>query len=130
MKSLSRIFFALAALILALGAYVHTSAFGKVTAAVAKSDLPEFFGKGLKVLWLQDSVLQLIFAIVFAVLAIRPNAAPKWIVVMLALLLLGTVVFVYSIIGNFIAGHLFLAAAVAAIFGALLRSGKGQHLQD
>ena len=120
MKSLSRILFALSALILAFGAYVHTSAFGKVSAAVAKSDLLEFFGKGFKVLWLQDSVMQIIFAIVFAVLAIRPSAAPRWIVIMLALLLLSTVAFVYSMIGNFIAGHLFLAAAVAAILGALL----------
>ena len=120
MKLLSRILFALSALILAFGAYVHTSAFGKVSAAVAKSDLPDFFGKGLKVLWLQDSVLQIIFAIVFAVLAVRPTAAPRWVVIMLALLLLGTVAFVYSIIGNFIAGHLFLTAAAAAILGALL----------
>lgn len=121
MKSLSRILFALSALILAFGAFVHTSAFGRVTAAVAKSDLPDFFGKGLKVLWLQDSALQIIFAIVFAVLAIRPAAAPRWIVFMLALLLLTTVASVYYFIGSFIAGHLFLAAAVAAILGALLK---------
>jgi hypothetical protein len=121
MKLLSRILFALSALILAFGAYVHTSAFGKVSVAVAKSDLPDFFGKGLKVLWLQDSALQVIFAIVFAVLAVRPTAAPRWVVIMLELLLLGTVAFVYSIIGNFIAGHLFLAAAVAAILGALTK---------
>ena len=121
MKACSRILFAVSALILAFGAYVHTSAFGKVSAAVAKSDLPEFFGKGFKVLWLQDSALQIIFAIVFGVLAIRPIAAPKWVVMMLALLLLRTVLLVYSIIGNFIAGHLFLAAALAATFGALLK---------
>lgn len=121
MKVLSRILFAISALILAFGAYVHTSAFGKVSAAVAKSDLPEFFGKGFKVLWLQDSVLQIIFVIIFTVLAIRPMAVPKWVVIMLALLLLGTVAFVYSIIGNFIAGHLFLVAAAAAILGALLK---------
>lgn len=121
MKSLSRILFAVSALILAFGAFVHTSAFGKVTAAVAKSDLPDFFGKGLKVLWLQDSALQIIFAVVFAVLAVRPTAAPKWIVIMLALLLLTTVASVYYFIGNFIAGHLFLAAAVAAIIGAALK---------
>ncbi|HET9801127.1 MAG TPA: hypothetical protein VFP82_05525 [Chthoniobacterales bacterium] len=120
MKAVWRILFAIAAVLLGFGAFVHTSAFGKVTAAVAKSDLPEFFGKGLKVLWLQDSALQIIFAIVFAVLAVRPTAAPRWIVIMLALLLLSTVALVYSIIGNFIAGHLFLAAALAAIFGALL----------
>jgi hypothetical protein len=121
MKALSRILFAFSAIILAFGAYVHTSAFGKVSAAVAKSDLPDFFGKGLKVLWLQDSALQIIFAIVFAVLAIRPSAGPKWIVMMLALLLLTTVASVYYFIGNFIAGHLFLAAAVAAILGALTK---------
>ena len=120
MKALSRILLAFAALLLGFGAFVHTSAFGKVSAAVAKSDLPEFFGNGFKVLWLQDSALQIIFAIVFAVLAIKPNAAPRWIVIMLALLLLSTVALVYSIIGNFIAGHLFLAAALAAISGALL----------
>lgn len=122
MKAFSRVLLAISALILAFGAYVHTSAFGKVSVAVAKSDLPEFFGKGFKVLWLQDSALQIIFAIVFGVLAIRPTAAPKWIVMMLALLLLSTVALVYSIIGDFIAGHLFLAAAVAAILGALLKS--------
>jgi hypothetical protein len=120
MKAISRILFAISALLLGFGAFVHTSAFGKVSTVVAKSDLPEFFGKGLKVLWLQDSALQIIFAIVFAVLAIRPTAAPRWIVIMLALLLLSTVALVYSIIGNFIAGHLFLAAALAVIFGALL----------
>ena len=119
-KTISRILFAISALILAFGAYVHTSAFGKVTTAVAKSDLPEFFGKGLKVLWLQDSALQIIFAVVFAVLAIRPTAAPRWIVIMLGLLLLSTVTLVYCIIGNFVAGHLFFVAALAAIFGALL----------
>lgn len=121
MKTFSRIFFAFSALLLAFGAFIHTSAFGKVSATVAKSDLPDFFGKGFKVLWLQDSALQVIFGIVFAVLAIRPTAAPRWTVIILALLLLTTVALVYSIIGNFIAGHLFLAAAVAAVLGAALK---------
>lgn len=120
MKALSRILLAFSAIVLAIGACIHTSAFGRVSAVIAKSDLPDFFGKGFKVLWLQDSALQLIFAIAFAVLAIRPKAAPRWIVIMLALLLLITVALVYYFIGNFIAGHLFLIAAVAAILGALL----------
>ena len=120
MKTLSRIFFAIAALLLAFGTCVHTSAFGRVSASVAKSNLPDFLGKGLRVLWLQDSAIQLIFAIVFAVLAIKPLAAPRWIVIMLSVLLLTTVASVYYFIGNFIAGHLFLAAAVTAILGALL----------
>ena len=120
MKTFSRILFAFSALLLVFGAWIHTSAFGRVSAAVARSDLPAFFGKGFRVLWLQDSALQIIFAIVFGILAIRPAAAPKWIVIMLALLLLTTVALVYYFIGNFIAGHLILVAAVAAILGALL----------
>jgi len=120
MKNLSRILFAIAALLLAFGTYVHTSAFGRISTGVAKSDLPDFLGKGLRVLWLQDSAIQLIFAIIFAVLAIKPAAAPRWIVIMLSVLLLTTVASVYYFIGNFIAGHLFLAAAVTAILGTLL----------
>jgi hypothetical protein len=119
MKIFGRILLAFSAIVLAIGAWIHTSAFGRVSGAIAKSDLADFFGKGFKVLWLQDSALQLIFAILFAVLAIRPAAAPRWVVIMLALLLLTTVALVYYFIGNFIAGHLFLVAAVAAILGAL-----------
>ena len=126
-RSLSRILFAISTLVLAFGAWVHTSAFGRVSASVAKSDLPAFLGKGFRVLWLQDSALQIIFAIVFGVLAVRPAAAPRWIVIMLALLLLTTVASVYYFIGNFIAGHLFLVAAVAAIFGALLKKESFNH---
>jgi hypothetical protein len=120
MKILARIFLGFSAIVLAIGAWIHTSAFGRVSVAIAKSDLPDFFGKGFKVLWLQDSALQLIFAILFAVLAIRRSAAPRWIVIMLALLLLTTVALVYYFIGNFIAGHLLLVAAISAILGALL----------
>jgi len=120
MKALSRILFAFSALLLVFGAWIHTSAFSRVSAGIANSNLPEFLGKGFKVLWLQDSALQIIFGIVFAVLAIRPAAAPRWTVIMLALLLLITVALVYCFIGNFIAGHLFLVVALAAILGALL----------
>ena len=122
MKVLSRILFGASAVVLGFGAEIHHMAYHRMVFAVDKSNLPTFFGKGFKVLWLQDSALQIIFAIVFAVLAIRPAAAPKWIVIMLALLLLSTVAFVYSIIGNFFGGHIFLAGALAAILGALLKS--------
>jgi hypothetical protein len=45
--------------------------------AVAKSDLPAFLGNGFRTLWLQDSVPQIAFAIIFALVAIRPAAATK-----------------------------------------------------
>src|SRR5690348_1987440 len=120
MKTLSRILLFLSAFLFAFGAWIHTSAFGKVSAAIAKSDLADFFGKGFKTIWLMDSSVQMILAIVFAFVAIRPNAATKPIVVLIALIPLTTAIFAYYFLGNFIAGHLFLVGSLAAIFGALL----------
>jgi hypothetical protein len=125
MKTLSRILLFLSAFLFAFGAWIHTSAFGKVSAAVAKSDLVDFFGKGFKTIWLMDSSVQVILAIVFAFVAIRPNAATKPIVVLIALIPLATAIFAYYFIGNFIAGHLFLVGSLAAIFGTLLLPAIG-----
>jgi len=97
-----------------------------MSAGLAKSDLPAFLGKGFKVLWLQDSVIQIVFAILFAFVAIRPSAATKPIVMLIALIPLATAGFIYHFIGNFIGGHIFLAGGVAAILGTLVKSEQGQ----
>lgn len=120
MKMLSRILFSISAILLAVGAHFHTSAFGKTAAAVADSNLPTFLGNGLKVLWLQDSVITNVLAIIFATVAVKPSAAPKWILIVLALVPIITAGLVYHFIGNFFGGHIFLVAGIAAIFGALL----------
>ena len=125
MKTLSRILLFLSAFLFAFGAWVHTSAFGKVSAAIAKSDLPDFFGKGFKTIWLMDSSVQVILATVFALVAVRPYAATKPIVVLIALIPLTTAMFAYYFLGNFVAGHLFLVGSLAAIFGALLLPAVG-----
>ena len=120
MKTLSRILLGFSALLFLFGAWVHTSAFGKVSAAIAKSDLQEFFGQGFKTLWLMDSAVQIILATFFILVAIRPPIASRWVTVLVALIPLTTAMLVYYFIGNFIAGHLFLTASVAAILGGLL----------
>src|SRR5262249_36743771 len=84
---------------------------------IAKSDLPEFFGKGFKTLWLQDSGLQIVLAILFALAAIRPSAVTRWGIVLVALIPLTTAMLAYYFLGNFIAGHLFLAPSVAGSLG-------------
>lgn len=127
MKVFPRILLAFSALLFLFGAWIHTSAFGKVSAAVAKSDLPEFFGKGFKTIWLMDSALQIVLAILFLFVAIRPLIASRWVIVLVALIPLTTAILAYYFIGNFIAGHLFLVASLAAIFGALL---KPENRQD
>src|SRR5690348_4260044 len=126
MKVLSRILVGFSAVLFAFGVYIHTSAFGRMSDAVAKSDLPPFFGNGFRTLWLMDSAVQIALALLFAVVAINPNAATRPIVVLIALVPLATAVFIYHFIGNFIGGHLFLAGSLAAILGALLKPGNGQ----
>ena len=120
MKSLSRILLAFSAIVFAFGAWIHTSAFGRMSDAVAKSDLPPFFGNGFRTLWLQDSVLQIVFAMIFAVVAIRPAAATRFVVVILGLLPITTAILIYHFIGNFIGGHIFLVGGLAAILGGLM----------
>jgi hypothetical protein len=122
MKLLGRILLTFSAVLLAIGAWIHTSAFGKVSAAVAKSNLDAFIGKGLKVLWLQDSTIAIVLALVFAIVAIRPFAASKTVIVLLGLVLVVTAALTYHFIGNFVGGHIFLTAGVAAVFGGLLCS--------
>jgi len=120
MKSLSRILLAFSVIVFAFGAWIHTSAFGRMSDEVAKSDLPPFFGNGFRTLWLQDSVLQIVFAIIFAVVAIRPAAATRFVVVILGLLPITTAILIYHFIGNFIGGHIFLAGGLAAVLGGLM----------
>jgi hypothetical protein len=122
MKLLGRLLLAFSAILLAIGAWIHTSAFKKVSAGVAKSDLDTFLGKGLKVLWLQDSTIAIVLALVFAIVATRPFVASKTVIVLLGLVPVVTATLVYLFIGNFIAGHIFLTAGVAAILGRLLCS--------
>ncbi len=121
MKLLSRILLGFSAIVFAFGAYIHTSAFGRMSEAVAKSDLLPFFANGFRTLWLMDSAVQIALALVFAIVAIKPNAATRPIVTLIALVPLSTAGFIYHFIGNFVGGHIFLAGGLAAILGALLK---------
>jgi len=120
MKSLSRILLGFSAIVFAFGTWIHTAAFGRMSDAVAKSDLPAFLGNGFRTLWLQDSAIQIVFTIIFALAAIKPAAATKPIVVLVAIIPITTAVFIYHFIGNFIGGHIFLAGGLAAILGGLM----------
>jgi hypothetical protein len=56
-------------------------------------------------------------AIGFAIDAIRPFAVSKTVIVLLGLVPVVTAALAYHFIGNFIGGHIFLTAGVAAIVG-------------
>jgi hypothetical protein len=125
-KLFSRLLLAFSAIVLVGGAYLHTLGFNRMSVAVAKSDLVPFVGKGLKVLWLQDSVIAIVLAIIFGTVAARGSPVPRWIIVVLALIPVATAGFVYHFIGNFVGGHVFLTAGVAAILGGLSYRGRGE----
>src|SRR5262245_29211774 len=106
MKTFSRILLAFSAIVFAFRACIHTSAFGRLSTAVANSNLPAFFGNGFRTLWLMDSSLQIVLAMVFGLAAIRLSASSKPIIALIALIPLSTAGFIYYFIGNFIGGHL------------------------
>ena len=121
-----RLLLTFAAIVLALVALMHTSCFSEISAAVAKSDLVPFVGKGLKVLYLQFSVTAVVVAVVFAAAAVRPGAVNKATIFLLALVPLITAALGYYFIGNFIGSHMGLIAGVAAILGGLRYSATNR----
>jgi hypothetical protein len=126
MKLFTRLLLTFASIVLAFGAVMHTSCFSEISGAVAKSDLVPFVGKGLKVLFLQFSVTAIVLAVVFATAAVRPGAVNKAMILLLALVPVITAVLSYYFIGNFIGGHVFLIAGVAAILGGLRYSATNR----
>ena len=101
---------------------MHASAFKKVTAALAASNLAPFAAGSLKGLWLADSATCLLLAILFGTVAVRPAAATRFVVFLLALIPAATAGFIYTFLGSFIGGHILLTAAVAAMIAALTKS--------
>ena len=120
-SSLVRAFFITAALVLAIGAIMHASAFQKIQEALFISNLSPFAADSLKVLWLADSATCLLVAAFFGCLAANPSSASHFAALVVALIPAATAVMIYIFIGSFIGGHLLLAAALSAIAGTLLK---------
>jgi hypothetical protein len=114
-----RLLLSLAALLLVVGALMHGSAFDGVATTVAESGLPPFLVGGFSVLWLADSAVQLLIAAVFGLVAARPPAATRPVIVLLALVPGVTAGLLYRYVGIFVGAHILLAAAVLALAAAL-----------
>ncbi len=107
-------------LILALGGPAHASAFNKAAVLLAAANLPPFYAGSFKALWLADSSTLLTLAVTFALIAVRPAAASRPVVLLLALIPAATAGLVYCFVGSFLAAHLLMAAALAAFAAGLL----------
>jgi hypothetical protein len=108
------------ALLLALGSVMHARAYPRTALAAAASDLAPFYAASLKALWVIDSATLMICATAFALIAARPTMARPTLTVLLALIPGATATILYGFLGNFIAAHLLLLAAVAALVGGLM----------
>jgi hypothetical protein len=124
--TLSRSFLGLAAAILLAGAWMHTSAFHRVAEAAAISNLEAFFAHSLPALWLIDSAVMTVLALLFAAVAFRPAMAAPPVVLILGLIPGATAYFLYRFIGSsFIPAHMLAFAAALTLTSAALRFRAG-----
>jgi hypothetical protein len=127
-KSLSRAILLFAALLLLLGAIMHTSAFPRTQSAVAAaSNLAPFFGQSLKALWLIDSVTLLALAGIFSLAALLPGSISGLLVALLALVPVVTAILLYVFLGWFAPANLLLLAGLLALTAGLLRTLSPNH---
>jgi len=117
-RLLPRALLALSAVILLAGAVLHTRAFPQTASAASASDLAPFYAGSLQALWLIDSAVLLAVAAILGLVAVRPRAASRPVLVLLSIIPGATAFFLYRFLGNFVPAHLLLAAALAALIGA------------
>ena len=82
---LSRLLLVASAAMLAFGGVTHAVAFGRVMPGVEVAALPPFLSGSLKLLWLADSAVMLLLALVFFVAALKPRAVSPGVLALLAL---------------------------------------------
>lgn len=114
---LPRLSLAFSALLLGAGGVVHALSFPKA-GAVAAHGLNMFYAAAFNGLWLSDSATSIVLALAFASLALRPQWAATQLVAILSFAPIGSAIAIYWTMGMFFAGHLMLAAGVAALLGA------------
>jgi len=126
-----RLLLAFSSLLSAVGGALHAAPFNRALAAIAAANLQPFYGNSFKALWLSDSTTLFILAGVFALIAAKPSAATKPVVVLLALIPAAVAVLIYTFLGSFFAGHLLLAIAAFAFMASLKFPGSalGSTLQ-
>jgi hypothetical protein len=119
----TRILLAFSALGLVAGSAVHAFAYPKAAPTFDASSLPSFYAAASKGLWLSDSASLFGLGLAFAALAAWPRLAAGSLIVLLALIPLASAICIYLTIGNFLPGHVLVAAGVSAALAGALRIG-------
>jgi hypothetical protein len=118
---ISRILFILAALLLAGGGVVHAAAFRGALPAFAASRLLPFYANASKALWLSDATTLIAVGLFCLYLAVRPEAASRAAILLVALIPLATAILIYGFIGSFLPGHILIAASLLVAAGAFAK---------
>ena len=125
-----RFLFAFASAVLALGGIAHAIAFRTALSALASANIRPALAGSFKALWLADSTSCITVAAIFAYIALRPSVIAGRLAMMLAFVPAFTAILIYIFLGNFYAGHMMLAAAIAAFLAGLLDVVKADRLSS
>jgi hypothetical protein len=117
---ISRILLVLAALLLAGGGVVHALAFRKAQVAIVSSNLPVFYANACKALWLGDATTLVAVALFYLYVAARPADAGRSALLVVMLVPLATALLIYAFVGNFLPGHVLIAASLLVAVAAML----------
>jgi hypothetical protein len=117
-QSASRALLAFCALVLASGGAMHALAFRGASSIADQSALPAFFVGAFKGLWLSDSASSLIFALLFAFIAMHPGWVRRPLLWLLSVAPIIFAAVIFSTMGSFFAGYLMLLSGGAALLGA------------
>ena len=116
-----RFLLGVAAAIFGFGGVVHARAyFAKALPGLDSSNLPSFMAAEFKVLWLADSTTLIAVALLLAYLVLRPSAADRTAIMLLALLPAATAALLYVFLGSFYAAHMLMAASALVFAGGLM----------
>jgi hypothetical protein len=116
-----RLLLATSAAIFAFGGTMHAVAYvAKALPSISGSDLPPFLRSELKVLWLADSTTLMALALVFGLIAAKPAAASKAVIMLLAIVPAAITALLYVFLGPFYPGHMLLAASAMVIAAGVL----------
>lgn len=116
----SRLLLASSSIALFFGGAVHTRSFGKAATAISASALAPFFAKAFKALWLIDSTMLFMSAIIFALAAFRPALASRSVLTLIALMLAVIATLLYYFVGIIMPAHLLAVASLLGFGGAAL----------
>ena len=114
-----RLLLAFSSSLAAAGAVIHAVPFNRAVAAIAAANLRPFYGNTFKALWLGDSTTLFIVAVAFALMAARPTAVTRPVVLLLALIPGAVAILIYVFLGRFFAGHMLLAISALAFVAGL-----------